>query len=85
MKNRWVQVITGICVVLLLSGGIVYMMKDQKHQRAKKRYDAYTAQLDAYIEKHGIPNYRKNPQNMQHFMIRFLKQKHIWRNMHRIY
>ena len=55
MKNRWVQAVTAICAFLLLSGGIVYMMKDQKHQRAKKRYDAYTAQLDAYVEKHGLP------------------------------
>lgn len=57
MKSRWVQAITAICTILLLSGGIVYVVikKYQKHQRMKKIYDAYTKQRDAYLGKHGLP------------------------------
>lgn len=54
MKNRRVQFLIGICAILLLSGGVLYMRKDQQPQRVKKQYDAYMAQLDAYAQTHGL-------------------------------
>ena len=55
MKNRWMQLLMGGCIVLLLSGGVFYMLKQQKTKRVKDQYDVYMAQLDAYVEKNGLP------------------------------
>lgn len=55
MKNRVVIALVALCAVLIIIGGVFYMINTQKHQRVKDRYDSYMAALDAYVEKNGLP------------------------------
>ena len=49
MRKQWFWTLTAICVVLILSGGAFLMLRNQKHQRVKQRYDTYMAQLDTMM------------------------------------
>lgn len=45
MRTRIVRGVIAVCVLLFLTGGLFYMRSNQKHERVKKRYDTYMAQL----------------------------------------
>lgn len=45
MRTRIVKGVIAVCVLLFLTGGLFYMRSNQKHERVKKRYDTYMAQL----------------------------------------
>ncbi|MDE0485004.1 MAG: hypothetical protein OXI67_20710 [Candidatus Poribacteria bacterium] len=46
MKNRFLKVVTALCVLFLIIGGILYIFRQHKHKQVKARYDTYMAQLD---------------------------------------
>ncbi len=48
MRTRIVKGVIAVCVLLFLTGGLFYMRSNQKHERVKKRYDTYMAQLDEF-------------------------------------
>ncbi|MDE0636506.1 MAG: hypothetical protein OXI43_11725 [Candidatus Poribacteria bacterium] len=49
MRTRIVKGVIAVCVLLFLTGGFFYMRSNQKHERVKKRYDTYMAQLEEMI------------------------------------
>lgn len=49
MRSRWFGTLTAIGIVFILSGGTFLMLRHQKHQRVKQRYDTYMAQLDTMM------------------------------------
>ena len=46
MRNRLVKGLIAVFVLLLLTGGVLYMRNNHKNEQVKARYDTYMAQLD---------------------------------------
>lgn len=46
MKNRFLKVVTALCVLFLIIGGILYIFRQHKHKQVKADYETYMAQLD---------------------------------------
>lgn len=49
MRTRLLKALFAVCVLLFLTGGFLYMSRNQKPERVKKQYDTYMAQLDDLI------------------------------------
>ncbi len=55
MRNRLVKGLIAVFVLLLLTGGVLYMRNNHKNEQVKARYDTYMAQLeDLSFDENGL-------------------------------